>query len=116
VCFTSYEQISVHHRSESPTIGIRAHGIKGCLILLKNEICQNCVFTIQLCRGGRDQATVENDVEIGRRNRHHAASRAGEVAGHASHASSSPGWADPTRIPDGPTHMPDPDKDDIIMT
>jgi hypothetical protein len=36
-------------------------------------------------------------------------------ARHASHASSSPGWADPTRIPDNPTHVPDPDKDDVIM-
>jgi hypothetical protein len=34
----------------------------------------------------------------------------------ARHASSSPGWADPTRIPDDLTHVPDPDKDDVIMT
>ena len=33
----------------------------------------------------------------------------------APHASSSPGWADPTRIPDDPTHVPDPNKDDFIM-
>jgi hypothetical protein len=64
VCFTSYEQISVHYRSESPIIGIRAYGLKGCLILLKNESCQNYVLTIPLCRGGRDEATVENRVEI----------------------------------------------------
>jgi ABC-type cobalamin transport system permease subunit len=37
VCIPSYEQKSVHHRSalgepESPTIGIRVHGLKGCLI------------------------------------------------------------------------------------
>ena len=34
---------------------------------------------------------------------------------NAPHASSSPGWTDLTRIPDDPTHMTDPDKDDISM-
>jgi hypothetical protein len=69
----SVEQLSEHPRSEhggagnSPTIGIRAYGLKGCLILLKNESCQNCVLTIPLCRGGRDEATGENGVKIGRR-------------------------------------------------
>jgi len=92
--------------TESPTIGIRAHGLKGCLILLKNGSCQNCVLTIPLCRGGRDEATVENHVEIGRRKRQHA----------PAYASSSPGWADPTRIPDDPTHVPDPHEYDVIMT
>ena len=67
----------------SPTIGIRAHGLKGCLILLKNQSCQNCVLTIPLCRGGRDEATVENRVEIGSWKRPHAPSRAVRVAGHA---------------------------------
>jgi hypothetical protein len=107
---------------ESPTTGIRAYGLKGCLILLKNESCQNCVLTIPLYRGGIDEATVENRVEIGRRKPPHAPSRAGEEtamrtdARHASHASSSPGWADPTRIPVDPTHMADPDNDDVSMT
>jgi len=68
---------------ESPTIGIRAHGLKGCLILLKNESCQNCVLIIPLCRGGRDEATVENRVEIGRLKPPHALSRAGEETAHA---------------------------------
>jgi hypothetical protein len=66
-----------------PTIGIRADGLKGCLILLKNESCQNCVLTIPLYRGGRDEATVENRIEIGSRKRPHAPSRAGEVTAHA---------------------------------
>jgi len=65
VCLPSVEQISEHHRRESPTIGIRAHGLKGRLILLKNESCQNCVLTIPLCRGGRYEASVENRIEIG---------------------------------------------------
>jgi hypothetical protein len=119
----SVEQLSVHPRSalgvpEPPTTGIRAHGLKGCLILLKNESCQNYVLTIPLCRGGRDEATVENRVEIRGRKRHHAPTRLLPTrtdARHASHASSSPGWADPTRIPDDPTHVPDPDNDDVIM-
>jgi len=69
----SYEQISKHPRSahggagNSPTIGIRAHGLKGCLILLKNKSCQTGVLTIPLYRGGRDEATGENSVKIGRR-------------------------------------------------
>jgi len=85
----SDEQLSVHPRSShggcqnSPTIGIRADGLKGCLILLKNESCQNCVLTIPLCRAGRDEATVENRVEIERRKRPHAPSRAGEETAHA---------------------------------
>jgi hypothetical protein len=37
-------------------------------------------------------------------------------APHACHASSSPGWVDPTRIPADPTHVTDSDKDDISMT
>jgi len=84
----SVEQLSVYPRSahgvlESPTIGIRAHGLKGCLILLKNETCQNCVLTIPLCRGGRDEATVENRIEIERRKPPHAPSRVGEETAHA---------------------------------
>jgi len=35
---------------------------------------------------------------------------------HVYHTSSSPGWADPTRIPDDPTHVTDLDKDDVSMT
>jgi len=66
-----------------PTISIRAHGLKGCLILLKNESCQNCILTIPLCRWGRDEATGENRVKIGRRNSPHAPSRVGEVTAHA---------------------------------
>lgn len=31
------------------------------------------------------------------------------------HSSSSPEWADPTQIPEDPTHMPDPGKNDVIM-
>ena len=124
VCLPSIWAKSVHHRSalgepESPTISIRAHGLKGCLILLKNEICQNYVLTIPVCRGGRDEATVENRVEIGRRKCPHAPTRLLTTctdARHASHTSSSPGWADPTRIPVDPTHVPNPDKDDVIMT
>jgi len=35
---------------------------------------------------------------------------------YACHASSSPGWADPTRIPVDPTHVTDPDINDVSMT
>jgi hypothetical protein len=51
--------------------------------------------------------------------RHHAPARwlaTRTDAPHTSHASSSPGWADPTRILVDPTHVADSDKDDIIMT
>ena len=87
--------------------------------LLKNKSCQNCVLTIPLCRGGRDEATVENHVKNGRRNHPHAPARSLSTradARHASHASSPPGWADPTRILDYPTHVTDPDTDDVSMT
>jgi hypothetical protein len=53
------------------------------------------------------------------RTRHHAPARRLPTrtdARHASHESSPPGWADPTRIPDDPTYVPDPEKDDVIMT
>jgi hypothetical protein len=49
---------------DSPTIGIRAHGLKWCLISLKNERCQNCVLTIPSCRRGRDEAIGENRIKI----------------------------------------------------
>jgi hypothetical protein len=116
VCLASNEQISVHHRSDSPTIGIRAYGLKWCLILLKNKSCQNCVLTIPLCRGGRDEHTGENRVKIGHRTWLHAPTSRLATRADACHASSSLGWADPTRIPDEPTHMTDSDKDDIIMS
>ena len=86
--------------------------------MLKNESCQNCVSTIPLCRGGRDEATGENGIEIGRRNHPYAPARLLATrtdTRHASHASSSPGWADPTRLPDDPTHVPNPDEKDVIM-
>jgi hypothetical protein len=54
------------------------------------------------------------DVGHGRTRRHAPVSRLPTRA-DAPHASSSPGWADPTRIPDDPTHVPDLDKDDVIM-
>jgi hypothetical protein len=109
---------------ESPTIGIRAHGLKGCFILLKNESCQNCVLTIPPCRAGRDEATVENRVEIGRRKPPHAPSRAvtrrrGDCPRAQTRATRHTRLLhpdEPTRIPDDPTHVLDPDKDDIIMT
>jgi len=86
--------------------------------LLKNESCQNGVFTIPLCRGGRDEATGENGVEIERRTCPHAPLRwlsPRADAPFAWHASSSPGWADPIRIPVNPIRMPDPDNDDFSM-
>ena len=47
--------------------------------------------------------------------RHHAPAR--WLATRATrHASSSPGWVDPTLIPVDPTHVTDPDKDDVSMT
>jgi len=111
---------------ESPTIGIRAYGLKGCLILLKTKSCQNCVLTIPLCRGGRDEATVENRVEIGRRTPPHAPSRAGEETAHPHRRAprvtrvffTRMGWPDPN------TSWPDPRSrpgwvwrhPDIIMT
>jgi len=58
------------------------------------------------------KTSSKSDVGNGR-TRHHAL--AGWLATrtdtrHASHASSSPGWADPTRIPVDPTHVPASDK------
>ena len=51
--------------------------------------------------------------------RHHAPARwlaTRTDAPHTSHASSSPGWADSTRIPVDLNHVADPDKDDVSMT
>ena len=90
-------------RRNFPTIGNRVDGLSGVWFLLKNESCQNCVLTIPLCRGGRDEATIENRVEIERWTWPHAPTRRLATRADASHASSSPGWADPTRIPDDPT-------------
>jgi hypothetical protein len=46
----------------------------------------------------------------------HAPTRWLSTRADVPHASSSPGWADPTRIPDDPTHKTDSDKDDVIVT
>jgi hypothetical protein len=115
VCLASYGQLSEHHRSAHGGVGIpnnwyQSHGLKGCLILLKNESCRNCVLTIPLCRGGRDEATVENRVEIGRRKWPHAPSRSGGVVDHAHRRAprvtrvffAQMGWPDPN------TSWPDP--------
>jgi len=55
----------------------------GVWFLLKNESCQNCVLTIPSCRGGRDEATGENGVKIGRRTWSHSPSLSGKASAHA---------------------------------
>jgi hypothetical protein len=63
------------------------------------------------------KTALKSDVE-NVRTRRHASARwlaTHTDARHASHASSSPGWANPTQMPDDPTHVPDPDNDDVIM-
>jgi len=128
VCLASNEQLSVHHRSaqggaEIPNNWYQSKWFKVVFdFCSKNKSCQNCVLTIPLCRGGRDEATGETASKSKVKNgptRHHAPARwlaTGTDARHASHASSSPGWADPTRIPVDPTHVTDQDKDDVSMT
>jgi hypothetical protein len=77
--------------------------------LLKNVSCQNGVLTIPMFRGGRDEATGENRIKIGRRKQPHAPSRASKVAGHAHRRAprvtrvffARMGWPNPnTRWPD----------------
>jgi hypothetical protein len=46
---------------------------------------------------------------------HHSPARRLATRADACHASSSPGWADPTRITVDPTHMADPDMNDVSM-
>ena len=114
-----YPPMSNYQYTPGPRMGVpefpnnwyQSTWFKGCLILLKNESCQNCVLTIPLCRGGRDEATVENRVEIGRRKPLHAPERRLPTrtdARHASHASSSPERRLPTRHTrhHGGTHLP----------
>jgi len=65
--------------------------------LLKNESCQNCVLTIPLCKGGRDEATGENEAEIRCQKHPHAPAR----------------WLG-TRI--DARHLTNSDKDGVSMT
>jgi len=60
----------------------------------------------------------KSDVGHGCTRPHARASRLATCADapHACHVSSSPGWANLTRIPNDLTHVADSDKDDIIMT
>jgi len=51
--------------------------------LLKNESFPNYVLTIPPCRGGRDEATGENGIKIGRRTWPHSPSLSGKVFAHA---------------------------------
>jgi len=69
-----------------------------------------------MCIGGRDEATGENRIKIGRQKRPHAPARWLATRTDARHTSSSPGWADSTRIPVDLNHVADPDKDDVSMT
>ena len=50
--------------------------------LLKNKSCHNCVLTIPSCREGRDEATGENSVKIGRRKWPHSPSLSGKASAH----------------------------------
>ena len=59
-------------------------------------------MTIPLCRGGRDEAIGENGIEIGRWKR-------------ATRLLHPDGLTRP-RIPVDPTHVTNPDKDDVSMT
>jgi len=61
------------------------------------------------------KTTSKSDVGHGRTLHHSPAVRLPTRA-DAPHASSSPEWADPTRIPVDPTHMADPDMNDVSMT
>ena len=59
--------------------------------------------------------TTQNlDIKNGR-TRHHAPARRLSTRTDTPHAFSSLGWADLTRILDDPTHVTNPDKDDISM-
>jgi len=121
VCLASNGQLSEHHWStyrglESPTIGIRASsGLKCCLIFARNWKLSKLCLTIPLCRGERDEATGENNVKIRRLTWPHAPTRWLSKRADAPHASSSPGWPNPTWIPVDLTHVSDPDKDDVSM-
>jgi hypothetical protein len=114
---------TVPHGEKSPTNWYQSLWfISSVWFLLKNESCQNGVLNIPLWRAGRDEHTAENDTKFWRGALPHAPTRADEKATYehrhaqAPHASSSPGWADTTRIPVDPTHVADPDKDDVSMT
>ena len=122
VCLASNGKLSEHHRSAHRRAGIPNNWYQNRWFkvvfdfFLKNESCQNCVLTIPLCRGGRDEATGANGIEIGRRTWPHVPSWWLSTRADARHASSSPGWVDPTRIPVDLTHVTDPKKDDVSMT
>jgi hypothetical protein len=57
----------------------------------------------------------KSDVGHGR-TLHHSPAGHLPTRADAPHASSLPGWADPTRIPVDPTHVTDLDMDDVSMT
>jgi hypothetical protein len=53
---------------EFPNNWYQSVWFKGVFVFCsKNKSSQNGVLTIPLCRGGRDEATGENGVKIGRR-------------------------------------------------
>jgi hypothetical protein len=85
---------------ELPNNWYQSTWFKGVFDFAQYESCQNCVLTIPLCRGGRDETTGENGVKIGLRTWPHSPSLSGKASAHARrHAPrfffAQMGWPDP---------------------
>jgi len=125
LCQCAYPSLSKYQNTtgrKSPTIGIRAHGLKGYLIFCSKMKVVKIMFWPYYCVDEEEtkplvKTTSKSDVGHGH-TRPHAPTKwrpKRADAPHACHASSSPGWTDPTRIPVDSTHLADPDKDDVSM-
>jgi len=124
VCLASFEQLSVYHQSahgepESPTIGIRAYGLSGVWFCSKIKVVKIVFWPYHFIKEEETKPLVKtaSKSDVGNvHTRRHAPAGLQATRTDARHASSSPRWADPTRIPVDPIHVPDPDKDDVSMT
>ena len=120
VCLASDGQLSVYHRSGIPNNWYQSIWFKAVF-----DFCSKMkVVKFMFCPYHRveeeETSTLvktasKSNVRHGR-TRRHAPTRWLSTRTDVPHASSSAGWADPTRIPDDPIQMTGPDKDDVIMT
>ena len=118
MCLAFNGQLSEHHRSAHGGAGIPNNWYQSIWFKVVFDFCSkmkvvNIVFWPYHCveeEETKPLVKTASKSDVGNvRTRPHAPTTWQSTRADAPHASSSPGWADPTRIPVDPTRVTDPD-------